>query len=126
MTLPTASELDAWLAGSVAAADIQPSASIDAETYHATRRARHTLHFAVLQWLRAHNDAAMLSCPNLPQLERRYSEARTPDAKRDALRALLAARDTVVANAAEHAAVQAQAQAPLQLGLHPTGVGGEG
>jgi len=125
MTLPTASELDVWLAGYVAGYVVGSAPTLrlqdDAVSYGLT-----VLHGTVLRWLRTNNDAATLACHNLPDLERRYSVAKTPEARRDALRALLAARDTVLARAEAYAASQATAEAPLQLGLHPTGVGGEG
>jgi hypothetical protein len=111
MTLPKASELDAWLAGYAACAHYSdPSVSGEIALYT-----------GVLRWLRTNNDRAAFDVPNLPDIERLISAARTPEDKREALRALLAARDRVVANTPKHDAVQAQAVIPLKLGLHPTG-----
>jgi hypothetical protein len=119
VTLPQASELDAWLAG-YAASSIDWDPHAPAAAIEATGRGR--LHIATLQWLRTHNDRVAITCPNLPDVERRYSAATTPEAKREALRALLAARDAVLAAKPAHDAVQAQASMPLQFGTHPTGV----
>lgn len=119
MTLPKASELDAWLAGYVVGYRTGPDAGECHEDLVAG--VVHLLHFTTLRWLRAHNDAVVATCPNLPDLERRYSVATTPEAKREALRALLAARDAVIAAKPAHDAVQAQAVMPLRLGMHPLG-----
>jgi len=75
----------------------------------------------LIRWFRAHNDAAVLAVPTLPALERRLSTARTAQEMLDALRALLAARDAVIAAQPAHDAVQAQASMPLRFGTHPLG-----
>jgi len=116
MTLPKASELDAWLAGYVVGYMEFRTHQGDAEADSVYR-----LHALTLRWLRANNDRAAFDCPELPELERRYSAATNTEDKREALRALLAARDRVVANTPKHDALQAQAVIPLKLGLHPTG-----
>lgn len=120
MTLPTAIGMDDWLNGYVVGYQEH-----DNTTRAAELDSMYRLRLGVLSWLRAHNDRTAITCPNLPDLERRYSVARTTEAKREALRALLAARDAVIAAKPAHDAVQAQAVMPLQLGLHPTGIGGE-
>ena len=112
-----ASEFDVWMRGFFA--------GYEDDTERAKEEAYLTIYLAALRWLRAHNDAVVATCPNLPDLERRYSVARTTDAKREALRALLAARDAVIAAKPAHDAVQAQAVMPLRLGMHPTGIGGD-
>ena len=125
MTLPKASELDVWLDGSIAAR-IEAMRPQTLEIFKDPRwicehNALVSLNFHTLRWLRANNDRVAFDVPELPELERRYSAATTTEAKREALRALLAARDRVVANTPKHDALQAQAVQPLQLGLHPTG-----
>ena len=117
--LPQASEMDVWLAGYVAGYG-GPRLAKDAES-----DGLHLLHLSCIHWLRANNDAVALDCPELPELERRMGAAQTLEAKREALRALLAARDAVIAAKPAHDAVQAQAVMPLELGLHPTGIGGD-
>jgi hypothetical protein len=116
MNLPKASELDAWLTGYAEGFDAGQDICNDP-----AGQALSALHRGTLRWLRTHNDRAALDCPELPELERRYGAARTTDAKRDALRGLLAARDKVVANMGHHDAVQDLATLPLALGTHPLG-----